>query len=197
MKIIKLQAGDIPYALALANQTFDFCIRQGRQPGMEKVIGFYRDYARENVLTEQVKNKTLHMWGVREGDYLVAMSAMTVAGHITMLYVHPQYMGRKYGKKLLYTMRVFAANDLKIKKVTVNVMPVWSSGYFVKNGFKYLVNDNANGEIIYMPMTAGAVPEVRYERKHVSARAILWICIGCPVLITLITVAYTLYYLNV
>lgn len=196
MKIIKLQVGDLPYALALANQVFDFAIRQGRQPGMDKVIGFYRDYARENVLTEQAKNGTLHMWGVKEGDYLVGMSAMTVAGHITMLYVHPQYMRRKYGKKLLYTMRAFAANELGLKKVTVNVMPVWTSGFFVKNGFRYLVNDT-NGEIIYMPMTAAAIPEVRYRTKHVSVRTLLWICIGGPVLITLITIAYTLYYLNV
>lgn len=196
MEIIKLQAGDIPYALALANQTFDFCIRQGQQPGMEKVIGFYRDYVREDVLTEQVKNGTLHMWGIKEGNYLVAMSAMSITGHITMLYVHPQYMRRKYGKKLLYTMRVFAANELGLKKVTVNVMPVWSSGYFVKNGFKYLVNDS-NGEIVYMSMTAPAIAEVRYVPRHVSVKTILAICIGCPLLITLITIAYTLYYLNV
>ena len=51
--------------------------------------------------------------------------------------------------------------------------------------------------IIYMPMTADAIPEVRYEKKHVSVKVLLWICIGCPVLITLITIAYTLYYLNV
>lgn len=196
MNIIKLQVGDMPYALALANQVFDFAIRQGTQPGMDKVIGFYRDYARENVIAGQVQNGALHMWGVREGNYLVALSAMTAAGHITMLYVHPQYMRRKYGRKLLYTMRAFAANELGLKKVTVNVMPVWASGFFVKNGFKYLVNDT-NGEIIYMPMTADAIPEVRYEKKHVSVKALLWICIGCPVLITLITIAYTLYYLNV
>ena len=79
MNIIKLQVGDMPYALALANQVFDFAIRQGRQPGMDKVIGFYRDYARENILAGQVQNDTLHMWGVKEGDYLVAMSAMTAA----------------------------------------------------------------------------------------------------------------------
>ena len=93
-------------------------------------------------------------------------------------------------------MRAFAANELGLKKVTVNVMPVWASGFFVKNGFKYLVNDT-NGEIIYMPMTAASIPEVRYKKRHVSVKTLLWICIGCPVLITLITIAYTLYYLNV
>ena len=113
-----------------------------------------------------------------------------------MLYVHPQFVRRKYGKKLLHEMRVYAANELGLNNVTVNVMPVWSASFFAVNGFKPCPqNEGMRNE--YVSMTASSISEVRYKTKKISNKLFVGISVGCPILITLITIAYTLYYLNV
>ena len=196
MKILKLNEAHVPYILPLANFVFENSIRQGQQPNIQRVIGYYREYVREDVIREQVAKGSLHMWGIKNGNYFVAVSAMNSQGHITMLYVHPQFVRRKYGKKLLREMRVFAANELGLNNVTVNVMPVWSASFFAVNGFKPCPqNEGIRNE--FVSMTAPSISEVRYKTKKISPKLFVGISVGCPILITLITIAYTLYYLNV
>ena len=196
MKILKLNEAHVPHILPLANFVFENSIRQGQQPNIQRVIGYFREYAREDVIREQVAKGSLHMWGIKNGNYYVAVSAMNSQGHITMLYVHPQFVRRKYGKKLLREMRVFAANELGLNKVTVNVMPVWAASFFAVNGFKPCPqNEGIRNE--FVSMTASSISEVRYKTKKISPKLFVGISVGCPILITLITIAYTLYYLNV
>ena len=196
MKILKLNEAHVPHILPLANFVFENSIRQGQQPNIQRVIGYFREYAREDAIREQVANGSLHMWGIKNGNYYVAVSAMNSQGHITMLYVHPQFVRRKYGKKLLREMRVFAANELGLNNVTVNVMPVWSASFFAVNGFKPCPQSEGMGNE-YVSMTASSISEVRYKTKKISNKLFVGISVGCPILITLITIAYTLYYLNV
>ena len=196
MKILKLNEAHVPHILPLANFVFENSIRQGQQPNIQRVIGYFRDYAREDAIREQVANGSLHMWGIKNGNYFVAVSAMNSQGHITMLYVHPQFVRRKYGKKLLREMRVYAANELGLNNVTVNVMPVWSASFFAVNGFRSCPqNEGMRNE--FVSMTAPSIYEVRYKTKKISNKLFVGISVGCPILITLITIAYTLYYLNV
>lgn len=196
MKILKLNEAHVPHILPLANFVFENSIRQGQQPNIQRVIGYFREYAREDAIREQVANGSLHMWGIKNGNYYVAVSAMNSQGHITMLYVHPQFVRRKYGKKLLREMRVYAANELGLNNVTVNVMPVWSASFFAVNGFKPCPqNERIRNE--FVSMTASSISEVRYKTKKISNKLFVGISVGCPILITLITIAYTLYYLNV
>lgn len=196
MKILKLNEAHVPHILPLANFVFENSIRQGQQPNIQRVIGYYREYVREDAIREQVAKGSLHMWGIKNGNYFVAVSAMNSRGHITMLYVHPQFVRRKYGKKLLHEMRVYAANELGLNNVTVNVMPVWSASFFAVNGFKPCPqNEGMRNE--YVSMTASSISEVRYKTKKISNKLFVGISVGCPILITLITIAYTLYYLNV
>ena len=196
MKILKLNEAHVPHILPLANFVFENSIRQGQQPNIQRVIGYFREYAREDAIREQVANGSLHMWGIKNGNYYVAVSAMNSQGHITMLYVHPQFVRRKYGKKLLREMRVFAANELGLNNVTVNVMPVWAASFFAVNGFKPCPQSEGMGNE-YVSMTASSISEVRYKTKKISNKLFVGISVGCPILITLITIAYTLYYLNV
>lgn len=196
MKILKINEAYVPYILPLANFVFENSIRQGQQPNIQRVIGYFREYAREDVIREQVAKGSLHMWGIKNGNYYVAVSAMNSQGHITMLYVHPQFVRRKYGKKLLREMRVFAANELGLNNVTVNVMPVWSASFFAVNGFRSCPQNEGMGNE-YVSMTAPSIYEVRYKTKKISNKLFVGISVGCPILITLITIAYTLYYLNV
>ena len=196
MKILKLNEAHVPHILPLANFVFENSIRQRQQPNIQRVIGYFREYAREDAIREQMANGSLHMWGIKNGNYYVAVSAMNSQGHITMLYVHPQFVRRKYGKKLLREMRVFAANELGLNNVTVNVMPVWSASFFAVNGFKPCPQSEGMGNE-YVSMTASSISEVRYKTKKISNKLFVGISVGCPILITLITIAYTLYYLNV
>lgn len=52
---------------------------------------------------------------------------MTNEGHITMLYVHPQYLRRGIGKKLLERVRIYARMQLKLMQVSVNAMPAYTA----------------------------------------------------------------------
>ena len=186
----------MPHTLPLANFVFDNSIRQGQQPNIQRVIGYFREYAREDAIREQMANGSLHMWAIKNGNYYVAVSAMNSQGHITMLYVHPQFVRRKYGKKLLREMRVFAANELGLNKVTVYVMPVWAASFFAVNGFKPCPqNEGIRNE--FVSMTASSISEVRYKTKKIATKLFVGISVGCPILITFITIAYTLYFLNV
>lgn len=204
MEIIKLTETDVPYAVNLANITFDFCVRRpsfapnnvmNNMPD-NRIIKFYEEYVNIPTLQRQVLENTLHMWGIKNGEYLVAMGAMNNFGHITMLYVHPNYMRRGLGKTLLKTMKGFALSALRIDRLTVNVMPVYAKDFFTRNGFLVATNYIAPN-MCYIPMTAKCTPEFGYEKKSVPTKVILWTSIGGLALITLITVAYTLYYLIV
>ena len=98
MKILKLNEAHVPHILPLANFVFENSIRQGQQPNIQRVIGYFREYAREDAIREKMANGSLHMWGIKKVNYYVEVSAMNSQGHITMLYVHPHFVRRKYGK---------------------------------------------------------------------------------------------------
>ena len=69
MKILKLNEAHVPHILPLANFVFENSIRQGQQPNIQRVIGYFREYAREDVIREQVAKGSLQMWGIKNGNY--------------------------------------------------------------------------------------------------------------------------------
>ncbi|MFQ7713724.1 MAG: GNAT family N-acetyltransferase [Agathobacter rectalis] len=76
---------------------------------------------------------------------------MTNEGHITMLYVHPQYLRRGIGKKLLERVRIYARMQLKLVQVSVNAMPAYTADYFRRVGFKSAYQGgfcNGQGDIV-------------------------------------------------
>ena len=119
---------------------------------------------------------------------MVAVSAMTRNGHITMLYVKPQFGHRKIGFMLVDHMRMFASAVLHLNQVTVNVVPAVAAPFFCRVGFYVLPYRNpdvpyvplachifdANGEngCAQMPQKTWN-PKVTYPKKKVSGKTVL------------------------
>lgn len=59
-------------------------------------------------LTDEERTGVLVVFGAFDSNVLCGVCGMTNEGHITMLYVHPQYLRRGIGKKLLERVRIYA-----------------------------------------------------------------------------------------
>mgnify|MGYP000565113306 FL=1 len=87
-------------------------------------------------LTDEERAGVLVVFGAFDSNVLCGVCGMTNEGHITMLYVHPQYLRRGIGKKLLERVRIYARMQLKLMQVSVNAMPAYTADYFSRVGFK-------------------------------------------------------------
>lgn len=110
---------------------------------------------------------------------------MTNEGHITMLYVHPQYLRRGIGKKLLERVRIYARMQLKIMQVSVNAMPAYTADYFRRVGFKSAYQGGfCNGQDdMYVPMTAKCIYQVEYTPRHIADKTFIAISVGFTCLV--------------
>ena len=117
---------------------------------------------------------------------------MTNEGHITMLYVHPQYLRRGIGKKLLERVRIYARMQLKLMQVSVNAMPAYTADYFRCVGFKSAYQGgfcNGQGDM-YVPMTAKSIYQVEYTPRHIADKTFIAISVGFTCLVFVSGVIY-------
>ena len=117
---------------------------------------------------------------------------MTNEGHITMLYVHPQYLRRGIGKKLLERVRIYARMQLKLMQVSVNAMPAYTADYFSRVGFKSAYQGgfcNGQGDM-YVPMTAKSIYQVEYTPRHIADKTFIAISVGFTCLVFVSGVIY-------
>lgn len=220
MQIRILGENEIHLAVHTAHEVFEQCVRAHMKSPMEEEQ-FYRYVCVENLLTE-MRSGRLILWGAfAEGipvtnamgemqvqESMAAVGAMQSVGHITMLYVRPQYSRRKIGTQLLNHMSSFAAERLYSERVTINVMPIAAASYFYHMGFTLIQNVprgdyyvplerriwsvpqqgagyervNRRGEgssVAYgMPTKKPVKPEVTYPVKKVSAKRIAVLVAG-------------------
>lgn len=144
---------------------------QATVPQPEMVQAFY-DYAVPGKIAEKVMQKELVVWGAFEENQLCGISAMTIEGHITMLYVHGYFLRRGAGKKLLKEMKNYAVNVLKKEYVTVNAMPVWTANFFLRQGFTY-IKAPANMQAPFVSLKCKVKSETDYPVKKISDKALV------------------------
>lgn len=164
MVIRRLLNEEIPQACKLAGDIYDVAIRHSFHGAQSN--GFFDEYADADRLCEEAAHGQLFAWGACEGDMLVGMCAMTAAGHITMLYVHPSYLKKGIGKKLLRKARIFARMELKLDMVSVNAIPAYTAGYFRKAGFTD-VYTGQNVDQAYIPLCAKSIHQIEYEHRSI------------------------------
>ena len=175
MKVQLLEEKEIAEASQLAQRTFGQCLDM-HIPQREYVSGFYQSTT-EQALTEEWRAGKLHLWGIRENNYLVAMSAMRPDGYITMLYVNPAHQRSGMGKKLLHVMRVFAEDRYHLRWVFLNALPAAITPYFLGWGFLQSRNVfyDSLGRAVYTPLYAPSIKEVHYSKRSLSPAA--WIIV--------------------
>ena len=143
-------------------------------------------------LTEEERTGALVVFGAFDSNVLCGVCGMTNEGHITMLYVHPQYLRRGIGKKLLERARIYARMQLKLMQVSVNAMPAYTADYFRRVGFKSTYQGGfCNGQSdMYVPMTAKSIYQIEYTPRRISDRTFIAISVGFTCLVFFSGVIY-------
>lgn len=190
MKIRKLTNEEIKGACAFAVSIYNIAIRSSfRTADCHRYFDEYMDADR---LTEEERTGALVVFGAFDSNVLCGVCGMTNEGHITMLYVHPQYLRCGTGKKLLERARIYARMQLKLMQVSVNAMPAYTADYFRRVGFKSTGQGCfCNGQSdMYVPMTAKSIYQVEYTPRRISDRTFIAISVGFTCLVFFSGVIY-------
>ena len=190
MKIRKLTNEEIKGACAFAVNIYNIAIRGCVRT--QESHRYFDEYMDADRLTEEERTGALVVFGAFESNVLCGVCGMTNEGHITMLYVHPQYLRRGIGKKLLERARIYARMQLKLMQVSVNAMPAYTADYFRRVGFKSTYQGGfCNGQSdMYVPMTAKSIYQVEYTPRRISDRTFIAISVGFTCLVFFSGVIY-------
>lgn len=190
MKIRKLTNEEIKGACAFAVSIYNIAIRGCFRT--QECHRYFDEYMDADRLTEEERTGALVVFGAFESNVLCGVCGMTNEGHITMLYVHPQYLRRGIGKKLLERARIYARMQLKLMQVSVNAMPAYTADYFRRVGFKSTYQGGFyNGQSdMYVPMTAKSIYQVEYTPRRISDRTFIAISVGFTCLVFFSGVIY-------
>ena len=203
MEIRLLYGNEIQWAVQTAHEVYEQCVRPYTRNAAE--VQQYYDYMNLPNLSQEMLAGRLFLWGAFENGQMCGVSAMQNVGHITALYVRPQYFRRRIGSNLVDRMCNFAASRLQCGRVTVQAAPS-AANYFYHTGFTLIQGAPAGmyvpleGRIWSVPMTQGYMgniggsgstsaqgggvpvaqprrtkPEITYPKKKVSARVVLWL----------------------
>ena len=190
MKIRKLTNEEIKGACAFAVGIYNIAIRGCFRA--QECHRYFDEYMDADRLTEEERTGALVVFGAFDSNVLCGVCGMTNEGHITMLYVHPQYLRRGIGKKLLERARIYARMQLKLMQVSVNAMPAYTADYFRRVGFKSTYQGGfCNGQSdMYVPMTAKSIYQVEYTPRRISDRTFIAISVGFTCLVFFSGVIY-------
>lgn len=190
MKIRKLTNEEIKGACAFAVSIYNIAIRGCFRT--QDCHRYFDEYMDADRLTEEERSGALVVFGAFDSNVLCGVCGMTNEGHITMLYVHPQYLRRGIGKKLLERVRIYARMQLNLMQVSVNAMPAYTAEYFRRVGFKSAYQGgfcNVQGDM-YVPMTAKSIYQVEYTPRHISDKTFIAISVGFTCLVFFSGVIY-------
>lgn len=191
MKIRLLEENEIQLAINVAHEAYRTCLLPFAKAKEE--VEQYNSYVNLENLWGEVHGQNLFLFGAFEAEELVGVSALQNTGHITMLYVRPAFQRRNCGSSLLDWMRGYAKETLRLKKVTVNAIPVFTASYFEKRGFRR-IQGIPYPQTVFVALEAKVrdMPQIRPERK-ICWGAILGVSIGTLVLVFVIAFAYNTY----
>lgn len=192
MEVRILQEEELANASGLSRYVFDNCLRNRME--FPQTIPFVEHYISEANLKNMCTEGKLILWGVFEQEQLIGVSGMQTDGMITMLYILPQFSNKKYGSKLLYTMRVYAKEILGLEKVSVNATPAWTAGYFVKHGFIY-ADKTPNMRQPFVSLYALSEQVALYRRERITGKTIALAILGCLGFATVAGSLFMIFYL--
>ena len=190
MEIRVLQEEELTNASGLSRYVFDSCLRNRME--FTQTIPFVENYIADANLKSMYQENRLVVWGAFEQEQLVGISGMQTDGMITMLYVLPQYEGRRCGSSLLVTMQEYAKNVLGLRKVTLNATPAWTYSYFQRLGFA-LQNPDTYIHVPFVPMYVDLEQTAFQKKEKIGAKTIALAIIAC---VGFATVAASVFMIN-
>jgi len=147
--IVKIQKNEYRRALVMVRESFNaLCAKDFTESGG---ASFLRYASLHNFSARQKKGHVTFI--AKEGARLAGMVELRETGHITMLFVSPETIGRGCGSALLTHAidRCKQANGKKQSSITLNASP-YAHGFYLKKGFfddGETVDDDG---LIYTPM---------------------------------------------
>ena len=192
---------EVQLAVYTAHEVFESCVRPYAKTTEE--IDWYYSYVCVENLWQKMNTGQLFLWGAFEAGQMCAVSAMQDAGHITMLYVKPQYMKRHIGTQLIEQMCAYAAGQLHKQCVTVNAMPISAAPFFYHIGFVLTQGAPLGNSYVPLERRIWAMPEkpkcpgVTYPTKKVSPKCIASIVAAVLVFAAAVTVGVTVHHMAV
>lgn len=211
MEIRLLQETELAWAVNTANEVYGTCVKP--YAGTQEEVSQYYGYVNAEYFWQEMHDNRLFLWGAFEEGMMCAVSAMQNVGHITMLYVRPEFWHRRIGMQMLHMMRVFAASMLHLSRITVNVAPLSAVPFFNRLGFCAI--PLAGGHTFYLSMesrwdgktiTGGnsyadgtrSVPkreEITYPTKPVSPKVVLFLTAAVLALSFVIMSVFTIHHM--
>ena len=192
MIIRKLCVNEIEQAVCLAQWTFEYCImRRNANQQLKEIFMQYNNY--ENILSLFQQGRIM-IWGAFEKNHMEGMGAMEAPGRITMLYVHPNCQRRGYGKALVREMQYVAYEEYKTEQISINVIPAWMAGYFLKRKFSSSRLFDMNRDL-FVPMTIDTIKLKRYKQKKIKGKILAGIILGFVLLIIVSTLLFEFWYM--
>lgn len=155
MEIRLLYGNELQCAIYTANQVYEVCVRPyARQEDAAQYYG----YVRLENLWQEMSAGRLYLWGAFENGQMCGVGAMQNVGHITMLYVKPQFARRHVGTELVNRMCIYAASMLHREHVTICVPPVVAP-YFYHIGFTLIQGSEAGRSYVPLERRIWSVPQ--------------------------------------
>ncbi len=189
-RIIKEE--ELANAAGLSRYVFDNCLRNRME--FTQTISFVEEYVSEWNLRNMYLGDKLTLWGAFEQEQLVGVSALQSDGMITMLYVLPQFSGRKIGSTLLLMMREYAKDVYGFEKVFLNATPAWSAFYFANQGFEY-VDPSKSVRVPFVPMYALSNDIGSQKRAPITGKTVAAAVLGCLLFATLVGCIFMMTYI--
>lgn len=187
-----LREEELIHASGLSRYVFDTNLRNRIE--FTQTIPFVENYISESNLSEMCRENKLVVWGAFEQEQLVGVAGLQTDGLITLLYVLPQYRGRRCGMHLLSVMREYAHAVLQLDKVIVNATPAWTAIYFKKYGFT-LVNPKQDMHVPFVPMIALSEKRTLQKKEKISGKTIVGAVFACLGFATIASVWFMISYL--
>lgn len=155
------------------------------QPQMNQ---YFYEYAKKETLTGRAAAGQVYVWGAFEGANMVGMSAMQPEGHVTLLYVLPQYQKRGMGKAMLLEMKRYAFEVLHLHQLTLSAMPAWTANYFARNGYVKMITGNPMAP--YISMVSPIKYHMDYTAKKWSTPVVIGVSAAALGFVTVVGILY-------
>ena len=155
------------------------------QPQMNQ---YFYEYAKKETLTGRAAAGQVYVWGAFEGANMVGMRAMQPEGHVTLLYVLPQYQKRGMGKAMLLEMKRYAFEVLHLHQLTLSAMPAWTANYFARNGYVKMITGNPMAP--YISMVSPIKYHMDYTAKKWSTPVVIGVSAAALGFVTVVGILY-------
>lgn len=135
-------------AMALAWKTF---LRFEADVYSEEGVHNFENFITDTTLHRMFVMGAYQMFVALDQDRIIGMITLRDSSHISLLFVDERYHRKGVGRALMDYLTDYMANEMGIRRVTVNASP-YGVGFYHKLGFQNLRSEERRDGIIYTPM---------------------------------------------